>query len=275
MNKVKLVDSTFSHNNTIGYAGENVGRHPDAFQWDTTPGDADVKVWTDIRLQEAASDPAERKIALLVEPYVVASESYRMLWNMKNEFDVILTHDQDILRKYDNAYFYPFGGSWIRDWGMFDKTGLVSLIVGNKHSTEGHKLRHEVATRFGGQIDLFGEPHTEYLSSKVPMLRPYRYSIVIENCRQDYFFSEKLIDCVSQGTVPIYWGCPSIGNFFDMDGIITFKGIDELGVVLDGLSPVDYNCRYGTMSRNMKEAKQYMCAEDWIWNYYPGLLEVR
>ena len=274
MNELKLVDSTFSHNNAIGYAGENAGRQPDAFQWDTTPGDADVKVWTDVRLQEAVIDTARRKIALLVEPYVIAKESYHTLLRVIHHFDAVLTHHRALLVNYSKAHFYPFGGSWIKEWGMFDKTKLVSLIVGKKSITEGQWLRHGVAKRFGGRLDLFGEPYTHYLPSKVPMLRPYRYSVVIENCRQDYFFSEKLIDCLSQGTIPIYWGCPSIGRFFDSRGLITFQTIDELETILSKISVASYDEHYEVLYRNMEKARQYRCAEDWIWTHHPGLLEV-
>ena len=34
------------------------------------------------------------------------------------------------------------------------------------------------------------------------------------NGRGDYEFDEKLIDCFLTGTVPIFWGCPSIDKFF-------------------------------------------------------------
>jgi hypothetical protein len=40
---------------------------------------------------------------------------------------------------------------------------------------------------------------------------------------ENYFsyFSEKITDCILNKTSPIYWGCSNIGDFFNMDGIIT------------------------------------------------------
>ena len=64
----------------------------------------------------------------------------------------------------------------------------------------------------------------------------YRFSIVIENCKRDYWFTEKLIDCLRTGTIPIYWGCPSIGDFFDIRGFILFDDINDLENILNNLT---------------------------------------
>jgi hypothetical protein len=276
MKTVKLIDSTFSHNNAIGYAGENTGRHPKHFQWDTTPGEADIKVWTDIRLREVYDEIRECRhcynVALLVEPRVVAEKSYDTLLGMYGDFDTVLTHDSDIISCVYNSKFYPFGGSWIKEWGVFPKHQLVSMVVGEKTNTKGQRLRHEVAERFKSKLDLFGKPYTDYLPRKAPMLKPYYYSVVIENCRQNWFFSEKLIDCLSQGTIPIYWGCPDIGRFFDERGILTFQDADELEEILMGATISRYSYLRNIVRDNMEEARRYACAEDSIGKHHPGLL---
>ena len=45
---------------------------------------------------------------------------------------------------------------------------------------------------------------------------------------KDYYFTEKLLDCFLSGTIPIYWGCPSIGDFFNTKGMIIFDDLLEL-----------------------------------------------
>ena len=49
------------------------------------------------------------------------------------------------------------------------------------------------------------------------------FSIAIENSRNGCYFTEKILDCFTTRTVPIYWGCPDIGDYFDMNVIITFN----------------------------------------------------
>tara|TARA_B100000035_G_C21036462_1_gene571243 strand:- start:5463 stop:6392 length:930 start_codon:yes stop_codon:yes gene_type:complete len=48
-------------------------------------------------------------------------------------------------------------------------------------------------------------------------LDKYSYSIAIENCIKKNYFSEKFTDCILSWTIPIYIGCPNIGDFFPKD----------------------------------------------------------
>ena len=48
-------------------------------------------------------------------------------------------------------------------------------------------------------------------------LEKYKYSISIENCCKDNYFSEKFTDCILSWTVPIYYGCPNIDKYFPKD----------------------------------------------------------
>jgi hypothetical protein len=265
--QVKLIDSTFAQSNALGLSGDREGEYPQLMRWDRTPGEARVKVWTDLRLHEAKDSQCWRKVGLLVE-----SPAYSNYDDIpEGDFDVILTHNKDLLDKGSPYSFYPLGGSRIKDWGMFEKTWLVSVIVGAKKDTVGQRLRHQVAERF--DVARFGEPYTDYMPSKVPILHPYRYSIVIENVREDFYWTEKLIDAFSQGCCPIYWGCPSLGRFFDPDGFIEFDSIETLAEILEGISVEDYESRKGAIRRNMDIARGYACAEDWIMRHYKWLLQ--
>jgi hypothetical protein len=91
------------------------------------------------------------------------------------------------------------------------------------------------------------------------------FSITVENCQQDYYFSEKLIDTILTGTIPIYWGCPSIGDFFDIDGLIVFNTLDELENILDNISPELYFEKINVIHKNFEIAKKYTLSENWIY----------
>ena len=106
------------------------------------------------------------------------------------------------------------------------------------------------------------------IEDKLEALADYGYSLVIENQRMNYYFTEKLIDCFATGTIPIYWGCPAISRFFDADGMYTFRTLDELPDILDRLSQQDYQSRLGAVQRNMYIAKRYRIPEDWIWHNF-------
>ena len=50
----------------------------------------------------------------------------------------------------------------------------------------------------------------------------------MENNKTEYYFSEKLLDVILTGAVPIYWGCKSIGNYFNTEGMLLFDNKEEL-----------------------------------------------
>jgi len=271
--KVPLVDSTFAHSHSMSLAGENKSEHPTLMRWDRATTGGVVRVWTDLRLEEAVGDPAPRKIALLIEPRGLTSTHYDLAWELRTRFDTILTFDRKLVEEGEPFKFYAYGGSWIKDWGLFEKDKLVSILISPKKFTVGQKLRHSIVEQFGDRIKVLGEPYTLRLETKASALRNFRYSIIIESDRRDWYFSEKLIDCMSQGTVPIYWGCPDIERFFDPEGIITFEGLDDLEKVLNKISTKDYENRIYALGWNMNAAYEYRCSEDWIVRQYPRLFE--
>lgn len=267
MSTIKVVDSTFSHNPAIGYAGERAGEYPQFFHWDTSPGDAPVKVFTDIRLREALDDNSPRKIALLLECPSVNSDMYRWILENKDVFDVVLTHQWLLVSHGEPFRFYPFGGSWIREWGVFPKKKMVSMLVSTKGLTRAHQLRHTVAKMFP-DIATYGPGVGRKVESKAEALRDYRFAVVIENEQSNWWFTEKLIDSLSQGTIPIYRGCPDIGRFFNTGGMLCWSEIDELENILYGLTEEEYNSRLAAVYDNLKRAREFQCSEDWIYSNY-------
>ena len=75
---------------------------------------------------------------------------------------------------------------------------------------------------------LFGRGFNE-VEYKEEALADYMFSVAIENA--DDWFTEKILDCFLTGTVPVYYGTPSITKWFNPDGIIYLEDgfdIEEL-----------------------------------------------
>jgi hypothetical protein len=273
--KLHLIDGCFYAfgNRSATLSGDNKGLGPANFEWCPDYQEGRYSFYTDICLGQAAGAPG-KKVAWLIEPPGLNRDHYEKVWLLKDEFDYILSfRDGCYGGKWLN---YPLGGSWIKleDWGAHPKPRLMSMIASEKNHTQGHKLRHEIAQAFGQDgIDFFGTGYNP-IESKVQGLRDYRYSIVVESWRGNAYFSEKLIDCLSQGTIPIYWGCPSISKYFNPGGILPFKTLQELSIILNNVvSNEDYMSRLGAIHVNLEKARQYRCAEDWIFDAYPFLFE--
>ena len=75
------------------------------------------------------------------------------------------------------------------------------------------------------------------------------------------------------GTIPIYWGCPNISDFFNKEGIITFDSIDELKTILENIDfDAHYNSSINAIDENIELAKKYNITEDWMYeNIYDRL----
>ena len=264
-----LFDGTFFHQKSATYGGDNLGESSQHIYW-AREIVCPVTFYTDIRLEEALQPPKDIiKVAWLLEPYSISYTHYEKAKALQGAFDYILSFDKDYLRSQsgDKWKWYALGGSWIapHNWGYDDKPKMFSLIGTNKRRTRGHNMRHQAAelSRLFA-IDVMGHGYKD-IQSKVEALRPYRYSIVIENERIEGYFSEKLIDCMSQFTVPIYWGAPNITDYFDGAGIIQFDTLDQLTrIIVDIQNNDQYGSYKPAMHRNYDKAKQYVCAEDWI-----------
>lgn len=63
----------------------------------------------------------------------------------------------------------------------------------------------------------------------------------------------------------MYWGCPSIVNFFNKDGIVFFNTLDELETKLKFCTADFYESRINAIEENFKIAKEITFTEKWIY----------
>jgi len=87
----------------------------------------------------------------------------------------------------------------------------------------------------------------------------------MENQSRDYHFSEKLINPIIVGTIPIYYGMPSIGDYFDTRGMIIFNDVEEIGDILSSLNEELYDSMLPYARENFKIAQDYILSEDWMY----------
>lgn len=268
-----LIDSSFypfgSRSFTLG--GDRTGETPRSFEWSAYRQPGSI-FYTDIRLVEMQRYSNTLEIALLIEPPWKPGH-YEIAKRLSSDFDYILSY-RDNFFDTSNLLWYPFGGSWIKeeDWGMKPKSKKLSIIGTQKLAAPGHKLRHTAIRLYSDRLDVYGRGYNP-IPSKIPALAPYRYSVIIESQRLDTWFTEKLIDCFSQGTIPIYWGARKIADFFDERGMIIIDNITDIYNYLSELTPSHYTSCLPYIRANLETSRSYQCAEDWIFNAYPYLFQ--
>lgn len=216
------------------------------------------------------------QIGWLLEPFFLHPDTY--LTAMSKNFDYVLSHDDNFIQNSERWLWYPAGGSRVAlaKWKIYPKTKDVSLLTSNKKMTYGHTLRLKIAERYGDKIDVTRIAGGAEYVRPITCLEDYRFSVILENEKSRYWFTEKLIDCFATGTIPIYRGCPDIGNFFDAGGIIEFDNLADFDLIIDwlqkpGIAEETYKTRLSSIQKNIETARLYCFCDDWIYRNYPFL----
>jgi hypothetical protein len=236
MIEVNLWDNNFAHSKgEDGFLTATKGRKPLRISYIEKQKDYEgVSVFTDGFLFDPIVQQVKSKykVAWLIEPPSIYPYIYQRIPQFENNFDYIFTYDSTLLNRNPDKYkLCIFGGSQVPDeqwWHTKEnqKTKGISIIASGKNFAEGHRLRHEVIKRLQG-VDVWGSGYKKF-DQKAEALEPYMYSIVIQNTRCDNYINEALLDCLAFRTIPIFWGCPNYGKFFQVQGFKEFVTLEDL-----------------------------------------------
>jgi hypothetical protein len=215
-------------------------------------------------------------VYLQVEPNAIINAREFLLKN-SSRFKYIITYDDIVLNSVPNAVKYLYGTTWIKEenYNNIDislKNFKISTLVGFKNWTPGHNLRQEL---YNKQKELSDFPLTIYRSNhgmqlqdisnnlllpndnKLNLFIEFQFSVVIENSQQANYFTEKLVDCLITKTIPVYWGCPNIPEYFDTTGWIIFSDLNDLKHKLLVLDSTYYSKYTEVINKNYETAKLY------------------
>jgi len=201
-----------------------------------------------------------------------------------SQYDLILTTDEEILRNCGNAVLFPYGTTWLNKGhiehpdglGIYDES-LDELCKDKKievsflcsvpnRNIEGYDIRRS----FWNNKDKINIPKCFYSSTRNPIydgeplpdddkkhLFNSQFHIVIESTCVKNYFTEKLIDALLTKTIPIYWGCPNIGEFFDMRGMIIVEGEADIIQACNAINENTYEQVLPIIEENYKRAKYF------------------
>jgi len=225
---------------------------------DLTPSDHLI-VYPKTEMHYQISFGVRAKVSLmLVEPAVVHGRHLKMLRLTHRRFFRVFSYNEALLNAIPNGIKLVYGTSWISDPERVDLTKRhnLSLIASNKRDCEGHILRHDIVddVRANGlEVSLLGRGYAPF-KDKADGLAPYRYSVVIENSQERNYFTEKIVDAVLCETVPIYWGCPNIGDFMDTGGMVICNDDDALHAAIRRADSAEYETLLPALRRAKPQA---------------------
>jgi hypothetical protein len=188
-----------------------------------------------------------------------------------NRFDLILTWREDVLKRIKHSEKFLYGTTWVEEFTDTSlKENKLSFFTSIKLMTSGHAFRHQAFNtvrqipRSVYDIEIHSIISPPRIDSKNSVLDSYKFSIVMENSSAPNYFTEKIIDCFATKTIPIYWGCTNIGEYFDSRGIITFNNVNELSEIVTNLSPQIYDDLIQHVEKNLENSRQYYSLWDRI-----------
>lgn len=230
----------------------------DQMNWDG------ITLFTDQCMSYVDQVQSRIKIAWIIEPPVIRNVWYINHKQLEEKFDYILTYDQSLIDGNPQKYI-KYNLSSVRipepDRSMYEKTKLLSLVLSGKKDAIGHRLRHDIAEKFGARMDTYGGQYIPYPECLVAY-KDYAFVIVTMNCKMDYFFAEYLTHAFVTGAIPIFWGCPKIGEIFNPKGIIEFDTLDDLEKILPTLTFELYESMKPYALDNFEKAKGYISTDD-------------
>lgn len=257
----------------------NSNRLPETFSW--TKDEKEIKVYIDTGIIRGANGiKNNKKFAWFCESRIVRYSVYQdikqNLNKYKNSYHKIFTCDEDLLSLDSDLFVFAFSGSnlpWtpVDEYSLNNKTKLVSLLASPNTSTEGHKNRIIMAEKFKDSVDLYGgifgskkigvnEGEHYHHKKKTEALKHYMFSITIENCKYDTYFTEKITDCFANGTIPIYYGTEKVCNYFNPDGIIFLNNNFDL----KSLTAELYKSKLDAVKDNLQRVKNLIGSDDYL-----------
>jgi hypothetical protein len=106
----------------------------------------------------------------------------------------------------------------------------LSAIISDTTFKEGHKKRFAFANQLKGhfkdRLHWYGRGN-RFIEDKWHGLAPYKYSLAIENSVHPFYWTEKLADPILAYSMPVYYGCSNIENYFP-EGTLILIDINDL-----------------------------------------------
>lgn len=109
------------------------------------------------------------------------------------------------------------------------KTRTIATVCSSKaHGHTLHRKRFEFVQKLKRrfpEIDVFGKG-VRPIQDKATAIDPYQYHLAIENHVSPHHWTEKLADAYLGWSIPIYYGCPNLEDYFP-NGSFIYIDIDD------------------------------------------------
>jgi hypothetical protein len=155
--------------------------------------------------------------------------------------------------------FYGGRGPWEEGFDFWNYDNLISSdfnktkdfcsFISNRGKDD---LTHPLGCTYGERVSLVNNIHKDvpfvdfygwgnndnfkpFAHRKGDAIKDYKFCLTVENSHEKYYISEKFYDCILTNTIPIYYGCSNIKDYWTENGYFLLDNITDHQYVTDKL----------------------------------------
>jgi hypothetical protein len=246
---------------------EDINKRTQFVEWIPNKIHSDISFYVDDGLRRTVSENTTN-YGWLRESKSIISSTYdwaeKNVDILKSKFKKVFTHDVELTKKSDIFQLTQCDiKPYITDGGIYPKTKLISMVASSKQMCSEHLYRQEIIQKYKNKLDHYGRGFNQ-VENKIDALKDYCFSIAMENATYPNMITEKITDCFITGTIPIYYGIPNIGDFFNLDGIII---LDE-NFKIEDLTFDLYYSKMDAIKDNYQISIDFPLAEDYLFENF-------
>ncbi len=190
-------------------------------------------------------------------PYKLLNADYNISYrpdSKKNFYLIFIITDKEVFQKLLVEKIPPE----VKKRKKYPKNRFCNFIYSNYNVTNfpESELRAEFCRMLSGykKVDCAGKVMNNtdelknletklnhYYLAKLEFQKQYKFSIAFENKSAPGYITEKIWHAFLSGTIPIYRGCPNIGDFFNPASFINCHDYSSFDDVIDRLKEIDSN----------------------------------
>lgn len=184
------------------------------------------------RWEESLACSREQTLLITTEPSSIKPYGHGFL----KQFGYVLTSQEPWCVRHPGAHYSQPGLIWFygnhgvgasHDYLITHspeaKTKTIATVCSSKQQKHTlHNDRHRFTQRLKAdlpEMDVFGHG-VRYIDDKSEALDAYRYHLAIENHICAHHWTEKLSDCYLGMTLPFYYGCPNLTDYFPAESFL-------------------------------------------------------
>lgn len=217
---------------------------------------------------ETLSCPKENTILVTTEPTTITrygrAFAKQFHYLITNQDEKVLPHPNAMRSQTGNVWYYGKDYDSVVSVTHPNKTKKISTVCSNKQQGHTiHKLRYEFTRIMEERIpelERFGRGF-KWIETKAEALDDYEFHVAIENHFAPHVWTEKLADAFLGFTVPIYYGCPNVYDYFPKDSLIQIDLYDVEGSIAKIKEIIATEGEYERRLDAVKEARRRVIEE--------------